>query len=130
MEVGHPILVSTAAAPSFPFIVEPSVYIFTVSFAFLTSLDSYLLVAMLIQRGVLLVSSSNGLCTATEIFSIVLGSRWNICIMSFSGALCLFDLLFMLALTSLCSRCSGGSMARRTAALWHCFSTSSSARIV
>src|SRR5229473_866627 len=131
MQVGRPILVSTAAAPTLPFIVELSVYTFTVSFAFLTSsLDSSLLFAMLIQRGVLSVSSSNGLRTATEIFSIVLGSRRNICIMSFSGALCLFDLLFVLALTSLCSRCSGGSVARQTAALWHCFSTSSSAGIM
>src|SRR5216684_1800724 len=131
MWVGHPVLISTAATPTLPFIVEPSVYTFTVSFTFLaSSLDSSLLFAMLIWRGVLSVSSSNGLHTTTEIFSIILGSRQNICIMSFSSALCLFDLLFVLALTSLCSGCSGGSVARQTAALWHCFSTSSSAGIM
>src|SRR5258708_20376750 len=128
MRVGRPVLVSTAAAPTLPFIVELSVYTFTISFAFLaSSLDSSLLFAMLIRRGVLSVSSSNGLRTTTEIFSIILGSRQNICIMSFNGALYLFDLLFMLALTSLFSGCSGGGVARQTAAFCHFFSPITSA---
>src|SRR6266852_8769279 len=121
MRVGRPALSSIAAAPILPFISDPSVYTFTHSVALLSLIfELSLLPAMLIRSGSLL---SNGLRTAIEIFSIYFGVMLKICIRLCSGALCFLMRWFVLALTGLYRGCSGGRVARWTAALKHHFST-------
>src|SRR6267154_6876232 len=79
------------------------------------------MVEMLTQKGSFPISA--GFRGLVGIFSMRLGSKTVWLRRRSSGVLCCLMYLPLLSFTGLYSGCFGGTDARRTAALWHHFST-------
>jgi len=116
-----PLRYSTAAAPIFPSIPDPSEY--TCIWSLFLRCSSSSAPSFIVSIQILTFGRHFGPSRTALIVSIISGLMLYLCMRSCRGVGCVFTSLAAASLTGLYSRCVGGSVASHIAALWRTLST-------